>query len=89
MGRVGDDWAIINRYSTPSPDKFVREMTTFVREKDGSWRGDDERHDNVLIDTAQLPGVLAAEGVEAEVRDSFGDEKLPAGLRVLVGKRPD
>lgn len=87
-GRVGDDWAIITRFSTPAPDRFVREMTTFVRDPDGVWRRDDERHDNVLIDTARVPGILAAQGVEAEVRDSFGGERLPAGLKAVVGRRP-
>jgi SAM-dependent methyltransferase len=87
LGRVGDDWAIISHFSTPSPDRFVREMTTFVRNADGSWRRDDERHDNVLVDTALLPAFLATAGVSAEIRDSFGTEQLPAGLRVLVGRK--
>jgi hypothetical protein len=63
-------------------------MTTFVRNDDGSWRRDDERHDNVLIDTAKIPPLLAAEGLQVEVRSSFGDEKLPAGLRTVIGRRP-
>ncbi len=87
LGRVGDDWAIISRFSTPSADRFVREMTTFVRTEDGGWRRDDERHDNVLVDTAQLPALLASGGIRAEVRDAFGAEQLPEGLRVLVGYR--
>jgi SAM-dependent methyltransferase len=55
QGRAGDDWAIITQYSVPSANRFVREMTTFVRNDDGSWRRDDERHDNVLIDTTTRP----------------------------------
>ena len=35
-------------------------MTTFVRQEDGSWRRDDERHDNVLIDTSKVPELLRA-----------------------------
>lgn len=76
-GWVGDDWAMITRFSTPAPDRFVREMTTFVRNRDGSWRRDDERHDNVLIDTAQVPAILTRHGLESEVRDTFGGERLP------------
>jgi SAM-dependent methyltransferase len=87
LGLVGDDWAIVTRFSTPSPERFVREMTTFVRNEDGSWRRDEERHDNILVDTAHLPGLLASVGVEAEVRGSFGDEHLPVGLRALIGIR--
>ena len=86
--RVGDDWAIMTRYSIPSANQFVREMTTFVRNDDGSWRRDDERHDNVLIDTNRVPALLAAHGVEAHVADSFGSEELPTGLRTLIGHRP-
>ncbi len=54
---------------------------------DGYWRRDDERHDNVLIDTAQVPGMLAAEGIEVTVGTAFGGEQLPPGLAVLIGRR--
>jgi SAM-dependent methyltransferase len=87
FGRVSDDWAIITEFSTPSPTTFVRQMAIFTRNDDGSWRRDDERHDNVLIDTSRLPELLAAHGVDATVRDSFGDESLPVGLKAVVGHR--
>jgi SAM-dependent methyltransferase len=87
LSKVGDDWAIITRFSMPTPTRFVRDMTTFVRNDDGSWRRDDERHENVLIDTERVPTVLAKHGVEATVEPSFGSEQLPDGLRVIVGRR--
>jgi SAM-dependent methyltransferase len=86
--RVADDWAIFTRFSVPRPNEFVREMTTFVREADGTWRRDDERHDNVLIDTARVPARLAERGVDVRVGASFGDEDLPDGLVTIVGTRP-
>ncbi len=86
--RVGDDWAIITEYAVPTPDRFVRDMTTFLRNDDGSWRRDDERHDNVMIDTTRVPALLAAEGAEVRVLRAFGEEVLPTGLRALVGRRP-
>jgi len=85
--RVDDDWAIITRFSLPAPDRFVRQITTFVRNGDGSWRRDDEMHHNVLTDTTRLPALLAAEGIQATVASAFGTEQLPAGLRVLIGQR--
>jgi hypothetical protein len=85
---VEDDWAIITEFSMPSPDRFVREITTFLRNDDGSWRRDDERHENVLVDTALLPDLLRPHGVNVTVASSFGSEGLPTGLRVLVGRRP-
>jgi SAM-dependent methyltransferase len=88
LGRVGDDWAIVTRYGIPRPDRFVRHITTFVRNDDGSWRRDDERHDNVLVDTSRVPALLAAHGVEAQVASSFGGEELPEGLVAIVGRRP-
>lgn len=88
QGRVGDDWAIITRFSVPAPNRFVREMTTFVRNDDDTWRRDDERHDNVLLDTIRVPGLLAQHGVRAEVRPSFGTERLPTGLRAIIGHHP-
>jgi SAM-dependent methyltransferase len=84
---VHDDWAIITRFSLPTPGRFVRQITTFVRSQDGSWRRDDETHHNVLIDTARVPALLAAEGVKVEVASAFGTEQLPTGLRVLIGQR--
>jgi SAM-dependent methyltransferase len=87
QGRVGDDWAIITKFSVPSPNRFVREMTTFLRTEDGSWRRDEERHDNVLIDTTLVPPLLGSEGVEATVEPAFGTEVNPVGLRAIVGCR--
>jgi SAM-dependent methyltransferase len=86
-GRVGDDWAIISENSVPAPDRFVRRITTFLREPDGAWRRDDETHDNVMIDTRTVPALLAAEGVDVEARSSFGNEELPIGLRAIVGRK--
>ena len=54
-------------------------MTIFSRNDDGTWRRDDERHDNVLVDTATIPDVLRVHGVDAEVRDAFGTEDNPDG----------
>jgi SAM-dependent methyltransferase len=87
QGRVGDDWAIVARFSVPRPNRFVREMTTFLRNEDGTWRRDDERHENVLLDTSEVPGLLAAHGLEARVGTSFGDEELPEGLVTIVGRK--
>lgn len=87
LGRVGDDWAIITQFSMPSPDRFERQMAVFVRDNDGSWRRDDEQHSNVLIDTEQLPGLLADHQVDATVNRAFGSETLPVGLRAVVGHR--
>ena len=88
LGHVGDDWAIISRFSLPSPDRYVRDITTFTRNDDGTWRRADERHDNILIDTATIPALLASEGLQVEVRSSFGSEDLSAGLRTIIGYRP-
>ena len=88
QGRVADTWAIISKFSLPRPNLFVREMTTFVRVEDGTWRRDEERHDNVLIDTSRVPGLLAEHGLETRVSRSFGDEELPDGLVTIVGGRP-
>ncbi len=88
QGRAGDDWAIITQYSVPAANRFVREMTTFIRNDDDTWRRDDERHDNVLLDTTRVPALLATCGVEARLAASFGSEDLPTGLRALIGHRP-
>jgi SAM-dependent methyltransferase len=86
-GRVGDDWAIVLEYERPATNTFVRQMACFVKNDDGTWRRDDERHANVLTDTSRVPRLLGEHGVEAEVRASFGDEELPDGLAVIVGRR--
>jgi len=85
--RIGEDWAIITQFSLPAPNRFVRQITTFMRDDDGSWRRDDETHHNILIDTERLPGLLVAGGVQAKIATAFGTEQLPTGLRVLIGRR--
>jgi SAM-dependent methyltransferase len=88
QGRAGEDWAIVTNFSVPAANRFVREMAIFLRNADGSWRRDDERHENVLIETALVPELLAVEGVEARVARSFGAEQLPTGLYAIIGRRP-
>src|SRR5947209_15082608 len=55
---ITDDWVLVTRTSLPAPNKFVRQMTMFLRNDDGTWRRDDERHDNTLIDTSKVPALL-------------------------------
>ena len=86
-GRVGDDWAVVSKLSRPHERLFVREITTFIRNDDGSWRRDDERHENVLVDTARIPAFLATHGLDVRIAKSFGEEKLPSGLVAVVGSR--
>ena len=86
--RVADEWALVAAFSAPAPDRFVRDITTFVRREDGLWRRDDERHVNVLVDTARVPALLATHGLEATVAPAFGAERLPAGLVAVVARRP-
>ena len=85
---AGPDWAIITRFSVPAPDRFVRDIITFVPNADGSWRRDTEHHENVLTDTARIPALLRGHGVQARVSRSFGAETLPPGLRVITGRKP-
>jgi SAM-dependent methyltransferase len=87
LAQLDEGWAIITRFSLPSPDRFVRHITTFVAQDDGTWRRRDERHDNVLVETARVPAVLAAHGVDAVVLPAFGAEALPPGLVAVVGSR--
>jgi SAM-dependent methyltransferase len=87
FGRAGPDWAVITEFSTPAPDKFVRDITTFVPDGAGTWRRGHERHENVLMDTSLIPALLAGHDVAARVGTSFGAEHLPTGLRTVVGVR--
>jgi len=87
IGWARDDWALVTETSVPTPERFVRQMAIFVRDDDGRWRRDDERHDNVLVDTVRVPALLAEHGVDATVGASFGEEELSAGLRTIVGRR--
>jgi len=87
FANVGDDWAIITKFSMPAENRFVRDITTFLPNSDGSWRRDSEHHENVLVDTVQIPALLRQYGVEAQVGDSFGTESLPPGLRVVIGHK--
>jgi SAM-dependent methyltransferase len=87
--RVGDDWAIVTLFSQPAPDRFERDITTFVRTASGEYRREDEHHGNVLLDTSTVPPLLREHGVTAAISTSFDDEchPLPAGLRTVIGRR--
>ena len=87
VGWVGEDWGLVTRFPFEGEDRYIREMTTFTRSPDGSYRRDDERHDNVLIDTAQIPSLLSEHGVDAQVRSTFGAEPLAEGLVAIVGTK--
>jgi SAM-dependent methyltransferase len=89
QGRIDDDWAIITRFNQPTPERFDRDLTTFVRRPDGSYRREDEHHENVLIDTTLLPPFLREHAVTATIGRSFNDDfhPLPTGLRSIIGHR--
>jgi SAM-dependent methyltransferase len=87
LGRAGPDWAIITEFSTPAPDRFVRDITTFVPDGAGAWRRSTEHHENVLVDTALIPALLAEHGVAATVGSGFGAEELPPGLKAVIGTK--
>jgi SAM-dependent methyltransferase len=94
--RIGEDWAIITEFSVPSPDKFIRDITTFVPAgpagaagaAGGLWRRDREHHENTLIDTAKIEPFLAGHGLIATVGASFGGESLPEGLHTVIARKP-
>jgi len=87
FARVEADWAIITEFSVPAPDRFVRDVTTFVPDGAGAWRRGGEHHENVLVDTSRIPALLAGHGVRASVGTSFGAAELPAGLRSVTGRK--
>jgi hypothetical protein len=64
-------------------------MAAFTRNEYGSWRRDDERHDNVLVDTSHVPELFDANGVRASVQPSFGTEEPLVGLHAIVGHKVD
>jgi SAM-dependent methyltransferase len=87
-GWVGEDLALVMERVSDGPDHFARVQTIFVREADGRYRREHERHDNVLIDVhAVVPPLLAAEGLDVEVRKSFGTETNMEGLLAVVAHR--
>jgi len=82
-----ETWVLVTETSVPNPDRYVRQMAIFSRNDDGTWRRDDERHDNVMVDTSRVPALLAEHGVDAAVGTSFGSEDLPSGLHTIVGAK--
>jgi SAM-dependent methyltransferase len=86
-GRTAQDWAVISQYSRPAPDKFRRDITTFVPDGHGAWRRGSEHHENVLVDTSRIPALLREHGLTATVGSSFGTAELPPGLVAVTGIR--
>ena len=65
-------------------------MAIFTRTDDGSWRRDDERHDNVLVDVAAVPDLFASHGVDVALASRFGSYELPEGSsRSRAGSGPE
>ena len=87
--RIADDWAIVTRFSLPSRISSSARSQRSSAARTAPWRRDDERHENVLIDTSAVPALLAKHGVQAQLSESFGDEKLPDGLVAIVGRKAD
>jgi SAM-dependent methyltransferase len=87
VGRAGPDWAVITQFSAPTPDRYIRDITTFVPDGAGAWRRDGERHENVLVDTSLIPALLADHGVTATLGTAFGETELPLGMRAVTGVR--
>ena len=86
---VGEEWAMFMERVSDGPSHFARAMTVFMREDDGRYRREHERHDNVLIDVpGVVPALLEAEGLEVDVGLSFGTEANMEGLMVVVATRP-
>jgi SAM-dependent methyltransferase len=81
---VSDDWAIFLSKHLEPPDRFVRELTTFVRSENGTWRRDDETHHNTLVNCEELAGALRETGMDVEVRSAFGNETPEEGVVVLT-----
>jgi SAM-dependent methyltransferase len=85
--RVEEEWVLVTRFESPAPARFVRHITTLFAAGDGSWRRDDERHENVLVEATAVPAVLSMHGVEARVSPSFGEERLPDGMVAIIGRK--
>jgi SAM-dependent methyltransferase len=85
--RKGEDWSVVTEFSRPRADLFVRNITTYVKAEDGTYRRDHERHENVLLDTKKLPGKLKRLGLNVRIGTSFGSEELPVGLHTVIGTR--
>jgi SAM-dependent methyltransferase len=84
-----DDWAMVVERASDAPDHFARLMTMFLREPDGRYRREFERHDNVLVDVdALVRPLLEGEGMDVDIARSFGDEANMEGLRVVKARRP-
>ena len=61
---IGDDWAMFMERVSEGAAHFARSMTTFMKEEDGRYRREHERHDNVLIDVCGVvPALLAPRGL--------------------------
>jgi len=84
--KVEDDWVIVVRFSQPEPSRFDRTITVFRRAGE-SWRRSDEHHRNLIVDVNDALNILRNNGVDAQCRSAFGDERLPDGLVVLTGVR--
>jgi hypothetical protein len=85
-GTVARDWVVVAS-STERDGRLERSITTF-RRVGGRWRRTDEVHRLTLLPTAELVRLLRQAGFVATVRRGWGRTPLPAGLAVLVARKP-
>lgn len=84
----GEEWLLTCEYEQPDLATFVRAMSIFTKNVDGSWRRDDERHHNTLIDIDRVPAILAEVGVVASISTACGATILPEGMVLITGVKP-
>ena len=87
-GWVADDWALVTQFSVPAPDRFVRQMAIFTRNEDGTWRRDDERHDNVLAGCRHDPAAAPRTASRRRSARPSARRRCPRGSTRWSGARP-
>ena len=83
-GRLGADHGVLGSCAGPvrAPDGDLHPATTT-----GTWRRDDERHDNVLVDVATIPALLAGTASRPRCATRSGPSGCRPASKVVVGRK--
>lgn len=81
----GDDWSVI-AVKESDGTRLRRRVLTFVA-GDETMRRDEELHELVLYDRAEITDLLRAHGFRVTRRRSYGTRRLPKGHALYCGVR--
>ena len=84
----GQDWIVlVEKQEDPTQQMLIRRIMT-LRQVEGLYRRTDEIHCQRLFDVEMLAQALNQNGFQVEIRDRYGEFRLPQARMALIAHKP-